>query len=666
MALMFTTVTAMSSALPVYASSLSGSTVPWTGQGTTKDGYLETIQCTGDTAAAGTLLWIFTATGADSATITINGQTYDMYQQNGQNGSFRYVQTGFNGDLNSLTASATYAGTATGNPQLTISHGCPGTAVTPAVPTFNDVCGKDNDTYTIPSTPHVNYTRNSSILTAGSHSTYGEDSVTIVAYAETGYVLNGLTSWTYDYTNEPCTKTVEPTGVTFIDLCGVQNDVYVIPTTEGDDYQVGGVTQTPGSHSATGSVTITAVAQTGYTLTGTTSWSNTFTDNECTTSVPTQAPIVKDDECGTDNDTFSVPTVTGVIYKVGGTTVSGVNSTNGALSVTVNAYPASSAYTLTGDTSWTLHFTNTDCNPCPCNDHTVSADKPDFHDVCGLRHDSYTIPSTDHVNYYVNGSPLPVAAGTYYIHAAGTVTVTAEAEQGYTLTGKDTWSFDFTNKPCKVTPKPPTFNDVCGVDNDTYTIPHTKHVVYKVNGQVVKAGTYQASGTVTITAEAKPGFKLRKHSASTWMQVFTNEDCGGNGGNQTTTPSAVTFNDVCATVNDTYTIPSTTGVVYKVNGQVVAAGSHTATGTVTVTAEALMGYTLTGTTTWTHTFTNEACAPSGGGGGFVLGETTTVTPAGKGAVLANTGESSTISTLVAVFLLVTTLLVYAYSPKYES
>ena len=75
----------------------------------------------------------------------------------------------------------------------------------------------------------------------------------------------------------------------------------------------------------------------------------------------------------------------------------------------------------------------------------------------------------------------------------------------------------------------------------------------------------------------------------------------------TVTPAAVTFADPCGTADDTYTIPSTTGVAYTVAGQVKTAGTYAGTGTVTVTAEALPGYSLTGTTTWPHTFGTTAC-----------------------------------------------------------
>ncbi|MBI2285388.1 hypothetical protein HYU82_01005 [Candidatus Saccharibacteria bacterium] len=103
---------------------LADGSVAWTGQGVS-NGAFETEQCEGDTPNPGDVLWILTATGADSATITINGQTSDMTQKG--NGAFHFAQSGFNGDFSSLNASADWEGDAnSGNPQLVISHGCPG------------------------------------------------------------------------------------------------------------------------------------------------------------------------------------------------------------------------------------------------------------------------------------------------------------------------------------------------------------------------------------------------------------------------------------------------------------------------------------------------------------------------------------------------------------
>ncbi|MCM3662771.1 hypothetical protein M3148_17580, partial [Georgenia satyanarayanai] len=65
------------------------------------------------------------------------------------------------------------------------------------------------------------------------------------------------------------------------------------------------------------------------------------------------------------------------------------------------------------------------------------------------------------------------------------------------------------------------------------------------------------------------------------------------------------------TENDTYTVPAVQGVEYLVGGKVVAAGSHKATGTVTVTARAMEGFVLAegARTEWTFTFTTGGGEP---------------------------------------------------------
>lgn len=76
--------------------------------------------------------------------------------------------------------------------------------------------------------------------------------------------------------------------------------------------------------------------------------------------------------------------------------------------------------------------------------------------------------------------------------------------------------------------------------------------------------------------------------------------------------TAPTKTDVCGKYSDSYAIPTKTGVVYKVNGVPIVGGTYypsmaNAT-SVTITAEAAGSqYILTGQTSWTFDFTNEAC-----------------------------------------------------------
>src|SRR5690606_17713964 len=77
------------------------------------------------------------------------------------------------------------------------------------------------------------------------------------------------------------------------------------------------------------------------------------------------------------------------------------------------------------------------------------------------------------------------------------------------------------------------------------------------------------------------------------------------------TPQAVTFTDEDGTDDDTYTVPAVEGVEYVVDGEVVGAGTHPGSGTVTVTARALEGYVLAegATAEWEHTFSTEGGEP---------------------------------------------------------
>lgn len=76
------------------------------------------------------------------------------------------------------------------------------------------------------------------------------------------------------------------------------------------------------------------------------------------------------------------------------------------------------------------------------------------------------------------------------------------------------------------------------------------------------------------------------------------------------TPQAVTFTDEDGTADDVYTVPRTPGVQYVVDDAVVAPGTYPGAGTVTVTARALAGFTLTGTATWSHTFSTDDGTPT--------------------------------------------------------
>lgn len=165
---------------------------------------------------------------------------------------------------------------------------------------------------------------------------------------------------------------------------------------------------------------------------------------------------------------------------------------------------------------------------------------------------------------------------------------------------QDGWWLD-TGGVTPVTATAPTFTDQDGTASDTYTIPSKTGVEYLVGGVVKAAGTYPASGTVTVTARATPGYTLS--GTTTWSATFS------------TAAAPVSVTATAPTADDaanTYTIPAKTGVEYLVGGTVQSAGVKSVGDvdtTVTVTARATGGYVLSGPASWSFTFTKTPPAP---------------------------------------------------------
>ncbi|MDD9204900.1 hypothetical protein PU560_00305, partial [Georgenia sp. 10Sc9-8] len=67
------------------------------------------------------------------------------------------------------------------------------------------------------------------------------------------------------------------------------------------------------------------------------------------------------------------------------------------------------------------------------------------------------------------------------------------------------------------------FDDQDGTDEDTYTVPTTEGVEYLIDGDVVEAGTYPGTGTVTVTARALEGYVFSDDTTTEWTLEFTDE-----------------------------------------------------------------------------------------------------------------------------------------------
>jgi uncharacterized repeat protein (TIGR01451 family) len=230
---------------------------------------------------------------------------------------------------------------------------------------------------------------------------------------------------------------------------------------------------------------------------------------------------------------------------------------------------------------------------------------------------SYVVPTTTGVVYsdgatvLTQGATVPAVAGT-------TVTVTAAAAPGYVLSPGATTSFPlvFTAAPnctTSVTGLAPTLvQSTCAggaPTTPTYTVNAVTGVIYKVAG-VVQTGTNNGVAGTTmvldVVADTANGYVLAGASPTSFNMVFAAApNCAVPLTPASTVAPTVTQSQCSngAATTPSYTVPTTTGVVYTP----ATGGTATPGSTVTVTAAAAPGYILSGPVSFPLVF---AAAPA--------------------------------------------------------
>ncbi|WP_026551943.1 S-layer homology domain-containing protein [Arthrobacter sp. H20] len=210
-------------------------------------------------------------------------------------------------------------------------------AVDPVV--IEDRPGSAEDAFVIPSSPHVDYMfreegeSEEEVLAPGRYPRQGDKTHYFRAQTHSGYLPGGpRTGWDHRFSDAHPPYEVTPLPVTFVDFFDNGRGIYIIPTTPGVEYWVGGSVKTSGVHSAQGSVTVTAKPMSDYVITNgaTFTWTKTFTANEL---VPTPPTFL--DKDGTAEDTYTIPATPNVEYLVNGSVRSaGTYPTAGTVTVT--------------------------------------------------------------------------------------------------------------------------------------------------------------------------------------------------------------------------------------------------------------------------------------------------------------------------------------------
>lgn len=444
-----------------------------------------------------------------------------------------------------------------------------------------------------------------------------------------------------------------PLAVTFVNgSCDVTAG-YTIPIQTGVEFYIGEVMQTSGFHSVlvSGSLTITARAALGYTLleSATKSWTFNFTipdPADCVLGAESVRPLPAtfiDNDCIV-TASYTIPTTVGVKYyvnssltpKVAGTYAVTVNTTINVLAVADEGYIIDDGAAFSWSHSFVIPTYQT-CHP----DVIVTPAVITFTDATCEIDANYVIPSTTGVQYFVDD--VLTTAGTYYVTESKTIAFRAEALTGYVFAQNavSSWSHEFVipsyiecNPLITVTPIQVTFTAIACDADGTYTIPTVTGVEYYIGETKVAAGVYTVSvgSTITVTAMAAEGYQLAD-VVSTWSFTYTvpsAESCVL--GAVSTTPAPVIFTPATCSVLGYYTVPTTVGIKYYVDGKVIAAGAHSVENgkTISVTAIAELDYEIKAgaTNRWTYSFV----APTNcSEGGSVLGATTSLPlTAGRG------------------------------------
>ncbi len=466
-------------------------------------------------------------------------------------------------------------------------------------------------TLVVGSSPSAQVLLDGAVLPPGTH-TLGHRVVSGSYRAADGYQVTGGSTWSRDLRTQLAAPapTSDPEQMTM-----------TVPEAAGVRYSASGATVQPGTYPLRGSVEVTAQAvdQDATVLVGGSAWTLTTTSTTVAPSAPTAAP-----------GTVTVPDTTGVEYRVDGRPVAAGSHPLAGL-VTVTAHPVAPRYQLTSTTSWFLDSRFRVAAPAPTFDQrTLTLTVPEApgvgyrsgddelaagthvltgpslvtargdastvltgtqqwaFDATPVEHTTpapYTDPLSGHlvlpahpaVQWSVDG--VATSPGPVPLQRRVTVTA-APTGPGYHLGGATTWVLDLRRT---LTPVEPAVDRVAG----TVTIPSVPGLTYLVDGVVVAPGTHPwtPGSTITVRADDEVGTVLDPDVDPRWVTPATPQ-------------SAITA--TAPTVSGRLlTIPRTTGVEYRLDGVVTAAGQYRVERQVTVTARATSdAWVLTGPVTW--------------------------------------------------------------------
>lgn len=213
-------------------------------------------------------------------------------------------------------------------------------------------------------------------------------------------------------------------------------------------------------------------------------------------------------------------------------------------------------------------------------------------DPCGVGNATWMVPvDTELLDWEVDASgvlTVEIIAGGYvftdgtYLHSYGVATET---------------NVDECEPIEEPLPPVPAVTDPCNLNgpNAAWIVPaDTDEVTWtlQTNGELVASTT---DGYVFTNGETSHNYGLPTDSGITCV-----------------TPGKIEIVDECGVLNDSYIVPTTTGIEYVVNGTVTPAGTYQVAegASVEFTAQAMTDYEMVGSLNENYTYTDERCEPA--------------------------------------------------------
>ncbi len=347
-------------------------------------------------------------------------------------------------------------------------------------------------------------------------------------------------------------------------------------------------------------VTVTATTQVPYVLTPANGWtvsqdglSATFETavagptNDCPAAL--EAPTVVEPTCSaagyvtlpgnTDSVTYSQETVGLTVTVTATTQAPFVFSATPGWVVSEDGLTATFTVDVAGPTN--------DCPVTPV-DPTITA-QPVCTGPGTSAPGSFTVPEdSELVSYTVEGDVVTATTQAPYRFTAAQGWTVSEDGLSATFTVVFTPAGDCLVEAVPVEPVVEA-SASCGIEG-TYTIPEIVGVTYWVDGEPIAAGTYDGPFSGTISATADQGYVLPEGEWSFALELAAAEACPVI---VIVTPvdPTVTQSDTCE-VEGSYTIPTTAGVTYLLDGAPIAAGTYPGPASGTITASAQEGSEL--------------------------------------------------------------------------